>query len=91
MFGADGNLPDWHNPKGRFLAFVLNGGDLRNGENLFDCDVLMVLNMEQNDVEFTLPAPPRGGHWVRVIDTSCAAPDDFLDSIILLAVYRYSA
>jgi isoamylase len=79
-FGADGDLPDWHNPKGRFLAFVLNGGDLRNGENLFDCDVLMVLNMEQNDVDFTLPALPSSGHWARLIDTSCAAPDDFIDS-----------
>ncbi len=79
-FGAGGELPDWHNPKGRFLAFVLNGGDIRNGENLFDYDVLMVLNMEQNDVDFTLPEMPSGGHWARVIDTSRVAPDDFLDS-----------
>ncbi len=78
-YGAGGEGPDWNNAEKRFLAFVLNGADLKNGGNELDCDILMIMNMRDEDVDFPLPQVPQGGRWARIIDTMQNFPDDFLD------------
>ncbi|MEO8603839.1 MAG: glycogen debranching protein GlgX [bacterium] len=41
-----------------------------------DCDIYLAANAWQQDLVFALPAPQPGAHWVRVVDTAAASPDD---------------
>ncbi len=63
--------PDW-SPSSRVLAMRLAGEHAPQR----DCDIYLAVNGSLRDESFELPGPPRGSHWVRVVDTARAAPAD---------------
>jgi isoamylase len=54
--------PGWNDPSSRVLSFTLS-------------DVHVILNMDDRDLDFELPAI-EGGCWRRAFDTGLPAPDD---------------
>ena len=40
------------------------------GTQVGDHDFLILANLSNSNVGFTLPTPPQGTHWVRLIDTN---------------------
>ncbi len=63
--------PGWFDPNSGVLAFTLAGFGK-------EADVHVMLNMEDQDLDFELPILP-GWSWLRAIDTSLASPDDVTD------------
>lgn len=62
--------PGWNDPSCRVLAYTL--ADPGDGE-----DIHVILNMEDQDLDFDLPAAGRRGwHWVA--DTARPSPEDIL-------------
>jgi glycogen operon protein len=71
-YGADGREPDWHDAGARVLCFTLDGVSA-------DEPPLHVLaNMSDEAVAAELPAPAVGRNWRRIVDTSCASPEDIV-------------
>jgi glycogen operon protein len=63
--------PGWHDPGCRVLSFTLgHPGD--------GADLHVVLNMDDQELEFEIPAVP-GRAWRRVVDTAREAPQDILN------------
>ena len=60
--GAAGSLPDWEGTRHTHDNTVLYIG----------------VNPHHYTVTLTLPEPPQGGTWKRIVDTSFPAPEDFL-------------
>lgn len=60
--------PGWNDPESRVLSFTLAGFD---GEN----DLHVMMNMYWDTVGFEVPSV-KGRAWKRLVDTSCASPDD---------------
>ncbi|MBX3162362.1 MAG: glycogen debranching protein GlgX [Deltaproteobacteria bacterium] len=75
-FGADGKAPAWGDPDLRTFGYLLDGEEAHLPG---DYVIFVLLNASWNEHAIALPYP--GGHrrWARVIDTSLAAPDDFVD------------
>lgn len=69
--------PDW-SPNSRTLAFLLCG---RHSKSVGDSAefIYAIFNMYYEPLTFELPVLPRGGRWVRVIDTAEASPDDIAE------------
>ena len=47
-----------------------------------DADIYMAFNAWRDPLTFTIPAPPQGGGWKRVIDTAMASPLDIVPEYI---------
>lgn len=62
----------WDDPESRFLAFTLHD----SGNTGFG-DVYAAFNAHSFEVTVTLPTPPGGKKWCRVVDTNLPAPRDF--------------
>ncbi len=60
--------PGWNDGSSRVLSFTLGGFD-------GDPDLHVILNMDDQELEFQLPAV-EGRGWRRAFDTSLPAPDD---------------
>jgi isoamylase len=60
--------PGWLDPTSRVLAFTLAGFD-------GDDDVHVIFNMDDQELDFELPAV-EGRGWHRAFDTALPAPDD---------------
>jgi isoamylase len=60
--------PGWYDGSSRVLSFTLAGFD-------GDDDVHVILNMDDQDLDFQLPPVERRG-WRRAFDTSLPSPDD---------------
>ena len=66
---------DW-SPEAQSLAFFL-AGDSIPGKNRDD-DFFMMLNRHHRGRTFTVPDPPPGRCWRKIIDTAADAPDDIM-------------
>ncbi|GAB4230809.1 MAG: glycogen-debranching protein [Chlamydiales bacterium] len=66
------NKPDWGNP-GSFLAFTLP--DLKENKHLY-----LAMNQTHDSLTVHLPKPPSQKQWFRLVDTSLASPEDFVES-----------
>jgi isoamylase len=60
--------PGWYDSASRVLSFTLGGFEGRD-------DVHVILNMDDQDLDFQLPAVERRG-WRRAFDTSLPSPGD---------------
>ncbi|EFJ47823.1 hypothetical protein VOLCADRAFT_117715 [Volvox carteri f. nagariensis] len=60
---------NWHNDESRFLAFTLHHREAG--------DIYAAFNAHAFAVSATLPRPPPGRKWSRVVDTNLPAPKDF--------------
>ncbi|KAL3830402.1 hypothetical protein ACJIZ3_019204 [Penstemon smallii] len=61
---------NWDNLESKFLAFTLhdeNGGD-----------IYVAFNAHDYFVKATVPLPPQGRRWLRVVDTNLESPNDFV-------------
>ncbi|MCB9478796.1 MAG: glycogen debranching protein GlgX [Deltaproteobacteria bacterium] len=76
-FDKKGNPPDWHGDEQRFLAYLLDGCAHADEADTDDADMLIILNMESEPVDFPLPSPPMEKVWADVLDTSKVPPHDF--------------
>ncbi len=79
-FGADGREPageDWRAPAGP-LALCLSGPDTpardRHGRRPAADTLLLVLNADEEPVDFVLPGPPWAHAWEPLADTSREIP-----------------
>ena len=76
-FGQNLDEPAWSDPELRTLSYRLDGGEDPTGAGDY---VLFVIFNADFLTQFTrLPSLPAGKRWLRVIDTSLEAGDDFLD------------
>ncbi|KAL6757880.1 isoamylase, starch debranching enzyme [Haematococcus lacustris] len=62
---------NWANDESRFLAFTLHDKSGRMG------DLYAAFNAHSFQVEASLPAPPPGRRWCRLVDTNLPPPRDF--------------
>jgi glycogen operon protein len=62
------DAPGWNDPSSRVLAFTLHG-------SVGDDDVHVILNMEDQDLDFELPEL-EGRSWHRAFDTALPSPED---------------
>jgi glycogen operon protein len=70
--GVTQGAPDWREDS-HSIAFTLY--DPQEGKRFF-----VMLNAYHEPLSFELPRPAAGGkRWRRIVDTSLASPDDFLD------------
>ena len=67
--GTELGQPDWEDASARALACTIAGEE--GGPSIH-----VMANMYWEPLDFALPEVP-GRHWVRVLDTARAAPDDF--------------
>ena len=72
-----GESPDW-TKLDHFLAFRLDGSRAEIISNTDDNDFFLMMNSSTKDVTVTLPPPGKGKKWLRCVDTSVEAPNDFL-------------
>lgn len=77
-FLTDGDVTwhetNWDNPDSRFLAFTLHDRGQGGGS------VYAAFNAHTYFVNATLPSPPQGKSWKRVIDTNLPSPNDFSEN-----------
>ena len=87
-FGPDLAAPAWGNQELRTLAYLLDGQEShRPGDYL----IFVVLNASWNPHVVAIPHPGAHRAWARVIDTSLAAPDDFVAGGVAHAGATYLA
>ncbi|GIL56414.1 hypothetical protein Vafri_11724 [Volvox africanus] len=60
---------NWHNDESRFLAFTLHHREAG--------DIYAAFNAHSFSVAASLPRPPPGRKWCRLVDTNLPAPKDF--------------
>jgi len=72
----------WRQDYARCLGLLVYGAGLddrdEQGRPVRDRNFLVLLNAHHEEVAFRIPAPPTGGDWHVVLDTTCArcpAPD----------------
>jgi glycogen operon protein len=75
--GPDGHekaMEEWHDPEQRVLGLMLNSEaqelDGENGEVIVGEIIFIVFNAQADPVTFAMPALPRDGEWVCVLDTA---------------------
>jgi glycogen operon protein len=73
--GLEPGKPDW-SAASRIVAYTLHGSRTVRQP---DQDLCVAINGGPEVVCFTMPAPPRGGQWRGVVDTSQDAPGDFVN------------
>jgi isoamylase len=78
-YGPDGKPVDWREPGGKFIAYLLDGRCVEAHKNGTDQDMFILINMHARSIDFTIPDPPQGGTWARVMDTSLPPPLDIAD------------
>ncbi len=71
FFAANGYPPNWGDPQDCSLGVLIFGQLIQND------DLYLLFNPTSQAIDFTLPAPPLGGVWHLVADTSRSHPDDF--------------
>jgi glycogen operon protein len=69
--GVKYRRPDWGHYS-HSIALTLNGREQ-------DDEIHIIFNAYWQDLEFELPPYPKGGRWLRVVDTARPAPQDILD------------
>ena len=62
---------DWDNDESRYIGMVMKD---RSGSAR---DIFVALNAHTYALSLTLPAPPNGKTWHRIVDTNLASPNDF--------------
>ncbi len=78
-YDYDGRMPDW-NHLNRFLACELYGSRCVLPDGTRDNDIFIAVNTDWHDVNVILPSLSSGKEWVRVMDTSFPAGEDFAES-----------
>ncbi|MBZ5637290.1 MAG: glycogen debranching protein GlgX [Acidobacteriia bacterium] len=75
--GCDGGAPAWGDPERRTIGYRLASGrrDDRPGEEL----LCFLLNADWRLRFLRLPEAGNGRRWHRVVDTSLAPPEDFIE------------
>lgn len=73
-FDADCKSPDWGKMK-HFLGFKISGAGSRHEDGTSDNDFYIAANTDIYDITLSLPLPPRGKKWFRVVDTSIEGKD----------------
>ncbi len=43
---------------------------------MIDRDFYVAMNVDEDPIDFRIPAAPSGRRWRRVVDTSLSSPDD---------------
>jgi glycogen operon protein len=76
-FGTNLDEPAWSDPELRTLSYMLDGSEKPCG--MGDYFIFLILNADFRLQVVRLPGLPGEKRWRRVIDTSLAAGDDFLD------------
>jgi glycogen operon protein len=76
-FGDSLDRPDWDNPELRILSFQLDGGEEPSG--IGNYRIFLSYNADYLLHDVQLPALPEPMRWLRVIDTSLDAGEDFCD------------
>ena len=70
---------DWDAGFAKSLTVFLNGDAISEpgprGEPIVDDSFLLMFNAAEHDLEFTVPPPGYGEHWVTELDTSDPRPD----------------
>ncbi|HXV23189.1 MAG TPA: glycogen debranching protein GlgX [Alphaproteobacteria bacterium] len=78
-FDSDGRAPDWHRAGGALGMHIL-ADEWATGTGDRGTGLCLLFNPQEVPVSFSLPQPPAGQAWKRVIDTARAAPDDICAS-----------
>lgn len=60
------------------MAYRLSGNRTETQEVSDDWDFFVMCNASIKDISVVLPSPNKGKKWYRYVDTSVAAPGDFL-------------
>jgi glycogen operon protein len=70
--GAEMDAEHWTDPATRCLGMLLDGRAQATGirRPASDATLLLVLNAYYDVVEFALPEPPAGQHWLLLVDTN---------------------
>jgi len=76
-FGTELDPAPWEDPNARTLCFRLDGKEA--GPDAPRCLLFLVLNPDDRTRRVSLPLPPAGDRWHRVVDTSLPSPLDFAD------------
>jgi glycogen operon protein len=76
-FREDGGRMSWDNPGARTLCFQLDGGE--EPSELGSYRLYLVFNADWNLRSVVLPGLRGGRRWLRVIDTSLPAGEDFAE------------
>lgn len=76
-FGRDGKEIQWDKAD-HFVAYRLSGNRTETQEVSDDWDFFVMCNASIKDISVVLPSPNKGKKWYRYVDTSVAAPGDFL-------------
>jgi isoamylase len=76
-YGADLGSPNWLDPELRTLAYRLDGGEERTTGR--DYLIFVIVNAHWDPQSVLLPKPRAGSRWYRVVDTSLAAGEDFVE------------
>ena len=69
--GHTPHQPNW-DPHSRFVAYTLK--DKEKGQDLY-----IAFNPDFNAAHVTLPPPPEGKKWHRIVDTAQLPPNDFVE------------
>ncbi|HSB68436.1 MAG TPA: glycogen debranching protein GlgX [Candidatus Methylomirabilis sp.] len=76
-FGGNLGEPAWNDPELHTLCYMLDGGEESAAAG--DYVLFVILNADFRPQHVRLPNLPSGKRWQRIIDTSLAAGEDFLD------------
>jgi glycogen operon protein len=77
-FDEAGEIPDW-GTIGPCIAFRMDGSKAEVLADQDDNDFFIMFNGGEQDVNFSVAAPPEGKRWVRAVDTSLPSPRDILE------------
>ena len=72
----------WEDPRAKCFGMLLDGRAQATGihKPAGDSTLLLIVNAHHDAVEFALPEPPAGRHWLLLLDTNRPAlhePEDF--------------
>ncbi|WP_018525742.1 glycogen debranching protein GlgX [Alkalispirochaeta alkalica] len=77
-FDSGGGRMDWAK-NASCLAIYIDGTEIERHANREDDDFYIMFNASREEEPFSVPDPPEGLRWVRVIDTSKEPPGDFCE------------
>ncbi len=72
---SDGRPLDWNVDRHCFAVYI-DGTEVAVGGERMDDDFFIIFNAGKDDEIFTVPDPPTGLWWMRVVDTAQPMPDD---------------
>jgi len=76
-FGSDLDDPRWNDADARTLCYRLDGGEARSDSGGYYLFIILHAGFQLKSVR--IPPAAEGVRWFRVIDTSLAGSDDFLE------------